>query len=183
MSNTPLSLRQRLLMRLVNFYPPYLGAGIRVVSVAPDWSAIKVRLGLTWFNRNLFGTQFGGSLYAMCDPFFVIILLRQLGPGYYVWDKAACIQFRRPGRGPVTATFHIPPERVKAIRALADQGEKVEPVFQVDVMDEEGQVIAQVEKRLWVRKKASPPTPALRATPPPSPDETSGEGGGAGGRG
>jgi acyl-coenzyme A thioesterase PaaI-like protein len=153
MSNMQLSLRQRLMMRLVNFYPPYLGAGIRVVSVAPDWSAIKVRLGLNWLNRNLFGTQFGGSLYAMCDPFFVIILMRQAGPGYIVWDKAASIRFIRPGRGPVTATFHIPRDRVEEIRVLADRGETVEPVFQVEVVDDEGQVIAQVEKRLWVRKK------------------------------
>lgn len=148
-----LSLRQRLLMRFINFYPPYLGAGIRVVSISPDGRTIKVRLALNWLNRNLFGTQFGGSLYAMCDPFFVIILLQNLGPDYIVWDKAASIQFLRPGRGSVTATFHIPPERIEVIRALADRGEKVEPEFQVEVVDEAGQVIAQIEKRLWVRKK------------------------------
>ncbi len=163
------------MMRFINFYPPYLGAGIRVVSIAPDWSAITVRLGLTWYNRNLFGTQFGGSLYAMCDPFFVIILARHLGSDYLVWDKAACIQFLRPGHGPVTTTFHIPPERVNEIRVLADRGEKVEPVFQVEVVDEGGQVVAQVEKRLWVRKKD--------LTPPPAPDEASRAGGGAKGGG
>jgi len=169
-------------MRFVNFYPPYLGAGIRVMFIAPDWSTIKVRLALNWFNRNLFSTQFGGSLYAMCDPFFVIILMRQLGADYTVWDKAATIQFLRPGRGPVTATFHIPPETIDKIRTLADRGEKLEPVFQVEVVDDERQVIAQVEKRLWVRKKDLTPHPgSFGATPPPSPDETSGEGGGAGG--
>ena len=152
-----LSLRQRLLMRFINFYPPYFGAGIRVVSTSADGCTITVRLGLNWLNRNLFGTQFGGSLYAMCDPFFVIILLQNLGPDYIVWDKTATIQFLRPGRGPVTAAFHIPSERLDDIRAQADRGEKVEPVFQVDVVDETGQVIAQVEKRLWVRKK--PPSP------------------------
>ena len=173
----PLTLRQRVLMRLFNFYPPFLGAGIRVVSVSPDWSAIKVRLALNWLNRNLFGTQFGGSLYAMCDPFFVIILARHLGADYIVWDKAATIQFLRPGHGPVTATFHIPPETIDEIRALADRGEKLEPLFQVEVVDEAGQVIAQVEKRLYVRKKDLTPHPgSFGATPPPSPDETSGEG-------
>jgi len=170
-------------MRFVNFYPPYLGAGIRVMFIAPDWSTIKVRLALNWLNRNLFGTQFGGSLYAMCDPFFIIILARHLGADYTVWDRAACIQFLRPGRGPVTATFHIPPETIDEIRALADRGEKLEPVFQVDVVDEAGQVIAQVEKRLYVRKKDLTPLPGLTATPPPSPDVSSGEGGGAGGGG
>jgi hypothetical protein len=89
----------------------------------------------------------------MCDPFFVILLLRHLGAGYAVWDKAAHIQFLRPGSGPVYATFHIPAERIAEIRAQADAGEKVEPLFQVEVVDEAGQVIAQVEKRLYVRKK------------------------------
>lgn len=148
-----LSTRQRLMMRFINFYPPYLGAGIRVIASAPN--TIRVRLGLHWFNRNLFGTQFGGSLYAMCDPFFVILLLQNLGPGYVVWDKAASIHFRKPGRGPVTATFHIPAETIASIRAHADAGEKVEPLFTVDVVDEAGQVIAQVEKCLYVRKKTA----------------------------
>jgi acyl-coenzyme A thioesterase PaaI-like protein len=148
-----LPLRQRLMMRFINFYPPFLGAGIRVVSVSSDWSAIKVRLALNWLNRNLFGTQFGGSLYAMCDPFFVVLVMQQLGPDYTVWDKAASIQFLRPGRGPVSATFRVPPERVVEIRAQADAREKVEPVFQAEVVDDAGQVVAQVEKRLWVRKK------------------------------
>ena len=148
-----LGLRQRLLLRLVNFWPPYLGAGIRVASVSPDARTVKVRLALNWLNRNLFGTQFGGSLYAMCDPFFVIILAQHLGPDYVVWDKAASIQFLRPGRGPVTATFHIPPETIDEIRAQADRGEKIEPIFQVDVLDDSRQVIAHVEKFLYVRKK------------------------------
>lgn len=150
-SRPQLNPRQRLMMRLINFYPPYLGAGIRVVSAEPD--AIRVRLGLHWFNRNLFGTQFGGSLYAMCDPFFVILLLQNLGPDYIVWDKAASIQFVKPGRGPVTATFHIPAETIANIRAQADAGEKVEPLFNVDVRDDAGRLVARVEKRLYVRKK------------------------------
>ncbi len=152
-ASRPHTLRQRLQMRFVSLYPPFLGAGIRVVSVAPDWSAIKVRLALTWYNRNLFGTQFGGSLYAMCDPFFVVLLMQQLGADYVVWDKAASIQFLKPGRGPVFATFHIPLETVDDIRAHADAGETVEPTFTVDVVDEQGEAIARVEKLLWVRKR------------------------------
>ena len=148
-----LTLRQRLLLRLVNFWPPYLGAGIRVQSVSADRRTVRVRLALNWLNRNLFGTQFGGSLYAMCDPFFVILLMRQLGAGYIVWDKAASIQFLKPGRGPVSATFHVPAERVAEIRAQADAGEKVEPTFSVEVRDEAEQVIARVEKLLYVRRK------------------------------
>ena len=136
--------------KLLSFYPPYIGAGIRVKYVAPDF---EVRMDLTWFNRNAVGTHFGGSLYAMCDPFFMLILMEQLGADYIVWDKAAEIQFIRPGRGTVYANFHIPPEVVAEIRTRADQGEKIEPLFHVDVVDKDNQVIARVEKRLYVRTK------------------------------
>jgi acyl-coenzyme A thioesterase PaaI-like protein len=108
---------------------------------------------LTAFNQNVFGTHFGGSLYAMCDPWFALILLRTLGPEYIVWDKAASIQFLKPGRGQVSATFHIPPEKVAEIRRAADENGKIEPVFSVEVLDTEGQPVARVEKRFYVRKK------------------------------
>lgn len=144
-------LRRRLLGWLLRLYPPYLGAGIRVSRPAPD--SFRVRMGLHFWNRNYVGTQFGGSLYSMCDPFFMLLLLEQLGPGYLVWDKAATIRFRRPGRGPVSARFAIPAERVAEIRERADRGETVEPTFAAEVLDEEGKVVAEVEKLLWVKKK------------------------------
>jgi len=142
---------QRLRERFINLYPPFLGAGIRARTI--DERTVRVTLKMSAFNRNIVGTHFGGSLYAMCDPWFMLILMRLLGPGYIVWDKAASIRFLRPGRGTVTATFHIPPERVEAIRATAEAGEKVEPAFTVDVLDEQGETVARVEKLLYVRKK------------------------------
>ncbi len=108
---------------------------------------------MTALNRNIVGSHFGGSLYAMCDPWFMLILMRTLGPDYIVWDKAASIQFLQPGRGTVTATFHISPERVAEIRQQADDGQKIEPTFAVDVLDAQGQAVAHVEKLLYVRKK------------------------------
>ena len=107
--------RQRLLMRLVSLYPPYLGAGIRVSYPKGDAYRIVARMGLHWWNKNLFGTQFGGSLYSMCDPQFVFIVLRNLGPGYVVWNKSAQIEFLRPGRGRMTATFVVPREKIDEI--------------------------------------------------------------------
>jgi len=140
------------LLRMMSFYPPYLGAGIRV-KASPDLRTFEVRMKLRFWNRNYVGTHFGGSLYTMCDPFFMLILMEALGRGYVVWDKAAAIRFLRPGRGTVKATFHIPQERIDEIRAAADAGGKVEPTFEVSVMDEQGQVVAEVEKLLYVRRK------------------------------
>lgn len=109
-------------------------------------------MNLTALNRNLVGVHFGGSLYAMCDPWFMLILMRLLGSEYIVWDKAAAIQFKRPGIGKVSARFHISAERVEEIRTAADQAGKTEPTFLADVLDESGGVVAHIEKLLYVRR-------------------------------
>jgi len=145
------TVRRRFLERLINFYPPLLGAGIRSHTI--DKYTIHVEMKLTALNRNIVGTHFGGSLYAMCDPWFMLILMRALGTDYIVWDKAASIQFLQPGHGTMTATFHITQERIAEIRQEADLGQKIEPTFAVDVLDTQGQAIAHVEKLLYVRKK------------------------------
>jgi acyl-coenzyme A thioesterase PaaI-like protein len=145
------TLYQRLRERFINLYPPLLGAGIRVHKV--DELTVRVEMKLTALNRNIVGTHFGGSLYSMCDPWFMLILMRALGSDYIVWDKSASIQFLQPGRGTVTVTFHIPQERLDEIRRAADSGQKVEPLFTVDVLDTGGQAVAHVEKLLYVRKK------------------------------
>lgn len=139
--------------KLINWYPPLLGAGIRVLHHESDGHTIKVKMPLTRLNLNAVGTHFGGSLYAMCDPWFMLLLMQHLGRDYIVWDKAASIQFLKPGKGTVFATFHIPPETIATIRAQADAGQKIEPLFNVDVIDDRGEVIAKVEKRLYIRKK------------------------------
>jgi len=142
-------------MALVNLYPPYVAAGIRVRHPGGDPWALESRMRLRFYNRNLFGTHFGGSLYAMCDPFFLFLLFRHLGRDYIVWDKAASIAFKKPGRGLVKAVFRVTPEEVAAIRAKADAGEKVEPLYTTEVRDEAGEIVAVVEKRLWVKRKSA----------------------------
>jgi acyl-coenzyme A thioesterase PaaI-like protein len=141
------------LVKMMSFYPPFLGAGIRVVRISPDRRTFEVRMKLSFFNRNYVGTHFGGSLYAMCDPFVMLILIPALGPDYVVWDMGAVIHFKRPGRGTVRATFHVDQERIEEIRRAADAGEKVEPVFKVEVVGEDGQVVAEVDKILYVRRR------------------------------
>jgi acyl-coenzyme A thioesterase PaaI-like protein len=137
--------------QLINFYPPLLGAGIQSKKI--DENTMRVQMKLTALNRNIVGTHFGGSLYAMCDPWFMLILMHTLGSDYVVWDKAASIQFLLPGRGKVSATFQIPPERIQEICSEADRTGKTEPTFEVDIVDEQNQVVAHVQKLIYVRKK------------------------------
>lgn len=143
-------------LKWINFYPPFLGAGIRVLRRKSDQYTVMVQMKETFYNHNALGTHFGGSLYAMCDPFFVLILIHNLGNGYVVWDKSAVIDFVTPGRGTVSATFHIPPDEIDEIRRKADAGMTLTPVFSADIIDEKGKTVARVEKKLYVRRRGMP---------------------------
>ena len=144
--------RKKLLRRL-RFYPPFVGAGIRVKHISEDFRRFDVEMPLKFWNRNYVGTHFGGSLYAMADPWFMFILMHNLGSDFIVWDKAATIRFKKPGKGLMKASFEISAERLAEIRAEAEAGGKVEPKFQTVVTDSDGNVIAEIEKLLYVRKK------------------------------
>lgn len=139
--------------RLFNLWPPFRAAGIRVREIAPDFRSATVELRMKLFNRNYVGTHFGGSLFAMTDPFFMVLMMKNLGPDYIVWDKAGTVRFLKPARGTVTARFELPEERVQEARARTEGGEKFEPVFRVEILDAAGTVVADVEKTLYIRKK------------------------------
>jgi Domain of unknown function (DUF4442) len=139
-------------MRL-NFYAPFLGAGIRVKRLAPGWKEIDVEMKLRWWNANYVGTHYGGSLYSMTDPFFMVMLIENLGKDYIVWDKSASIRFKKPGRGTVFAKFRLSDQQIQEIKRALITEKKIERVFTVEVKDESGTVIAEVEKLLHIRKK------------------------------
>ncbi len=148
-----LARRARLLRWLLNLYPPYLGAGIRVQHISPDMRSAKVRMGLSRWNRNYVGTQFGGSLYSMVDPFYMLLLIERLGRDYIVWDKAASIDFISPGKGPVFAEFHVDDALLDEIRQQTAGGKKYLPHLQVEIRDAAGELVARVDKTLYVRLK------------------------------
>ena len=141
------------LRRWINLWPPFLGAGIRVKHIARDMKAVDIEMKLRWWNGNYVGTHFGGSLFAMTDAFYMLMLMANLGRDYIVWDKAASIRYRKPGKGTVRAEFRLSDSRIEDIRKKLETLPKYEPAFSVEVKDEAGVVIAEVEKVLHVRKK------------------------------
>ncbi|WP_043614997.1 DUF4442 domain-containing protein [Chromobacterium violaceum] len=142
-----------LIKLLFNLWPPFLGAGIRVHKLSPDFRQAEVRLKLGLGNRNYVGTHFGGSLYAMTDPFYMLMLLRQLGGDYYVWDKAGRIDYVKPGRGVVRALFHLSDEQLADIRERTAGGDKHLPEMMVEIRDADDELVATVHKTLYVRRK------------------------------
>lgn len=141
------------LRRLLNFYPPLLFSGIRVERVDDDFRYARVRLNLRWYNRNYVRTQFGGSLFAMTDPFWMIMALECLGRDYVVWDKAGAIEFVAPGREDVFAEFRLDDAVLDEIRAATAGGEKYLRWFETEVKTAGGEVVARVRKQVYVRRK------------------------------
>jgi acyl-coenzyme A thioesterase PaaI-like protein len=138
--------------RLLGWYPPYWGTGISA-RMSDDYSRTEVRMPLRFYNRNYFGSHFGGSLYSMVDPIYVLMLANRLGPRYAVWDQAATIEFVKPGRGMVIAVFEVGDDRLAEVRQATAGGEKYAPVWPAEVLDEAGDLVARVTKTLYIRKK------------------------------
>jgi hypothetical protein len=146
------ALAQRLMLRLVNIWPPLAAAGIQV-RWGSDMKSAVVEMKLRWWNQNFVGTHYGGSLYSMTDPFYMLMLIKNLGSEYIVWDKAASIRFRKPGKGKVRAEFRLTDAQLDDIRERLKTETKYEPTFTVEVKDGSGDVVTEVQKVLHIRKK------------------------------
>jgi acyl-coenzyme A thioesterase PaaI-like protein len=138
---------------LMNLWPPFRGMGVKVREIAPDFRRARVELRMRLLNRNYVGTHFGGSMFAMADPFHMVLMMHVLGSDYVVWDKAGSIRFLKPGRGTLTAEFEITQAMVDEAKARTAGGEKFEPTYAVELKDPEGTVVATVEKTLHIRRK------------------------------
>lgn len=138
----------------MNFWPPFLGAGIRVDFMANDYHKIIVSMKLKFWNKNYVNTHYGGSLYSMTDPFYMLMLMQILGRDYIVWDKSASIRFKKPGMGKVTAVFELTPEQIESYKKELANNDKIEPQLTVTICNEAGETVAIVEKVLHIKKKS-----------------------------
>ncbi|MBX3296018.1 MAG: DUF4442 domain-containing protein [Acidobacteria bacterium] len=136
-----------------NLFPAYRGTGGRVLYIASDWREVKIKLPLNWRTRNYVGTIFGGSIYGAVDPFYMLMLMHILGPGYTVWDKAAAIRFKRPGRTTLYADFDLSCDEIDEIKRLAHTSKSIDRIYEVELKDGEGIVHARIDKTLYIAKK------------------------------
>jgi len=148
MRATPSALR-----RVMNVWPPFLFSGILVEEIGDDWRYARVRLKLRCYNRNYVKTQFGGALFAMVDPFWMILTLEALRHEYIVWDKAGEIEFVAPGRSDVIAEIRIDDAMLDEIRAATANGDKYLRWCDTQIKTEAGELIARVRKQIYVRRK------------------------------
>lgn len=149
----PESFKTKRFRWLFNFFPAYRGTGARVTYISSDYHEIKVKLPLSWRTRNYVGTIYGGSIYASIDPIYMLMLMHILGNEYVVWDKAAKIRFRKPGRGTLRADFLLTPAEIAEIKRLAEDERSIDRIYNVELKDKDGVVHAEIEKTLYISKK------------------------------
>ncbi|MEQ8243364.1 DUF4442 domain-containing protein [Fulvivirga sp.] len=146
-------LSKKMKMKLINWWPPMLGTGISLDYVSDDFRKFEVSMKLRWYNKNLIGIHYGGSLYSMCDPWYMFILTANLGSPYLVMDKAASIRYLKPGRGTLTCVFEISEKKIEAIKNEIESIGKNDYSFTCEIKNKEGEIVTEVEKVVYVRKK------------------------------
>ena len=150
-----MKLTPRLLKLILNIYGPFLGAGIKVEHISSDWRNIRVSMDLHWYNRNAVGVHFGGSLYSMVDPHLMLMYMQLLGKDYIVWDKAATINFLRPGKGKVLADFILTEDDIQTAVVATENNQVYKPSRTIEIKDSQGNIVAKVKKDLYIRRKKS----------------------------
>ena len=147
------SWRSRLARWGFNWFPAFRATGATITYIASDWCEVRVRLPLSWRTRNYVGTIFGGSMYGAVDGIHIVMLIKNLGPDYIVWDKAASVRFRKPGRATLYANVKLPPEEFDAIRVALSSGSSIDRVYLVELTDRSGTVHAEIEKTIHIRRR------------------------------
>jgi acyl-coenzyme A thioesterase PaaI-like protein len=131
----------------------YRGTGGRLKYIAEDWSEVRLELPLSWRTRNYVGTIFGGSMYGAVDPICMLMLIHRLGPEFIVWDKAASIQFKKPGKETLHARFIVSDEELAEIRAALETQRSVDRIYTIELKDGDGTVCAVVGKVIYIRRR------------------------------
>ncbi|QEE16986.1 DUF4442 domain-containing protein [Promethearchaeum syntrophicum] len=146
-------MKAKLLKIIMNIWPPFNGAGIKVKYIAKDFKEVIVMMKLKWFNRNYVGTHYGGSLYSMIDPFYMLMLLNNFGEDYIVWDKSAEIDFIAPGKGTVKARFILTDEKIEKIKSETVKCDKYIAELPININDKNGEIVAKAKKFVYIRLK------------------------------
>ncbi|MCH8531012.1 MAG: DUF4442 domain-containing protein [Saccharospirillum sp.] len=137
---------------VMNLWPPFLFTGIKIVHISEDFRYTRVDLKWRPWTRNINNTQYGGSLFSMTDPIYALMLFGCLGwDRYLIWDKSADIDFIAPGKGRLTAEFHIEDTQLHDIKHHTESGEKYFPEFVVHVRDQDQNLVCTVKRTLYVR--------------------------------
>jgi acyl-coenzyme A thioesterase PaaI-like protein len=138
---------------LLSLWPPLWFTGIRYHDISADFMQIRVKMVLRFYNKNIIGIQYGGSLFSMVDPCYMLLLMRHLGREYKILDQAAEIEFISPGNGDVNAIISLTQKDLDDIIDATREGNKYLKTFVIEILNNEYDIIAKVTRVLYIRKK------------------------------
>lgn len=137
-----------------NLSPMYRRSTARVSEISDDLHYVKVTIPINYKNKNYVGSIFGGSLYSATDPIFMIQLINILGNDYVVWDKSACIKFKRPVREKVFVEFILSEEDIAQIKQDVKAKGEIDVEKTIQIKNDNGTVFSEVHKIVYVADKA-----------------------------
>lgn len=138
-----------------NWSPMYRRSTGRIDSVSKDLLHVKVRLPISYKNRNYVNSIFGGSLFSTVDPIYMIQLINILGNEYVVWDKSAEIFFKRPAKENLFAEFNYTLEEISEIKkrvAVENEIEIIKPTILTN--KSRSKEYCEVRKTIYIASKS-----------------------------
>ena len=139
--------------RVMNLWPPLLFSSIRIDHISADWRHVRVTLKRNPLTANYRGTLYGGSLYSMTDPFWMMMVSHCLPGDWSVWDTAGEIEYVSQGRTHVSTEFRLTDEHLAELVAQASEDGRGLVWFTNEITAPDGTVVARVRKQVHARRR------------------------------
>ncbi|CAM1343340.1 DUF4442 domain-containing protein [Tenacibaculum amylolyticum] len=138
-----------------NLSPMYRRSTGRIKEVSKDLLYVKVKLPISYKNRNYVNSIFGGSLFSAVDPIPMVQLINLIGDEYVVWDKYAEISFKRPAKEHTYAEFIYTEEELEAIKTRVAKEKEIEIIKSTQLTNKDKTVVfCEVKKTIYIAEKS-----------------------------
>ncbi|WP_396635011.1 DUF4442 domain-containing protein [Maribacter sp. R86514] len=138
-----------------NLSPMYKRSTAKIIEVSEDLLHVRIKLPLSYKNKNYVNSIFGGSLFSAVDPIPMIQLLSIMGNDYVVWDKSAEIFFKKPAKENLYADFNFSEDELAEIKAQVAEKKEIDVIKTTQLTNKEKtQVFCEVRKTIYIANKA-----------------------------
>jgi len=139
---------------LINLYPPMIFNGVRVIHVAEDYTALKLRIRRTFLTRNHSGSIFGGSLFSAVDPFYALLywqIFQHENIHCSTWLKSAEVKYLKPANTKLFANLFISEEeKNNALSTIKEKG-RFDAHYTIYLVDKQGVKYVEVKQLITLK--------------------------------